>query len=345
MQLPPQEEPVARELLKEIQSRLGFLLDVGLGYLTLERSATTLSGGESQRIRLASQMGSELTGVIYILDEPSIGLHQRDNGKLLATLKRLRDLGNSVIVVEHDEETMREADSHRRLRPGRRRAGGPGRRPGHAGAKSWRARQASPAPTSVAAPAIDVPARRRPPGPARLVVEGRGPNNLQDVTVEFPLGPAGGRHRRVRRGQVHPGQRDPLPRPRPAAERRARGGRPAPGRSRGRAPRQGDRHRPAAHRSHPAQQPGHLHQGVRRHPRCLRPHPGGPHLRVRPRALQLQHEGRPLRGVRGRRGEAGGDALPGRRLRPLRGVRRQALQRGHAARALQGQEHRRGAAR
>src|SRR5262249_25268503 len=108
--LTPAEEPVARELLKEIQSRLGFLLDVGLGYLTLDRSAATLSGGESPGMRLAVQMGSEVTGVIYMLDEPSIGLHQRDNGKLLATLKRLRDLGNSVIVVEHDEETMHAAD-------------------------------------------------------------------------------------------------------------------------------------------------------------------------------------------------------------------------------------------
>src|SRR5207249_3216011 len=101
---------VASELLKEIGNRLRFLLDVGLGYLTLDRPGPSLSGGESQRIRLASQMGSELTGVIYILDEPSIGLHQRDNMRLLATLKRLRDLGNSVIVVEHDEETMEEAD-------------------------------------------------------------------------------------------------------------------------------------------------------------------------------------------------------------------------------------------
>src|SRR2546430_11474397 len=97
---------VAAELLKEIGNRLRFLLDVGLGYLTLDRPGPSLSGGESQRIRLASQMGSELTGVIYILDEPSIGLHQRDNARLLATLKRLRDLGNSVIVVEPDEETM-----------------------------------------------------------------------------------------------------------------------------------------------------------------------------------------------------------------------------------------------
>ena len=104
------EAKIADELLKEIRNRLKFLLDVGLGYLTLDRPGPSLSGGESQRIRLASQMGSELTGVIYILDEPSIGLHQRDNGKLLATLKRLRDVGNSVIVVEHDEETMEEAD-------------------------------------------------------------------------------------------------------------------------------------------------------------------------------------------------------------------------------------------
>ena len=104
------EARIATEVVKEIDNRLKFLLDVGLGYLTLDRGGPSLSGGESQRIRLASQMGSELTGVIYILDEPSIGLHQRDNGKLLATLKRLRDVGNSVIVVEHDEETMEDAD-------------------------------------------------------------------------------------------------------------------------------------------------------------------------------------------------------------------------------------------
>ena len=101
---------IADRILKEIRSRLGFLKSVGLGYLTLARSAGTLSGGESQRIRLATQIGSSLMGVLYILDEPSIGLHQRDNDKLLATLQRLRDLGNSLIVVEHDEDTMRAAD-------------------------------------------------------------------------------------------------------------------------------------------------------------------------------------------------------------------------------------------
>src|SRR5919206_3096981 len=115
---------VAAELLKEIGNRLRFLLDVGLGYLTLDRPGPTLSGGESQRIRLASQMGSELTGVIYILDEPSIGLHQRDNMRLLNTLKRLRDLGNSVIVVEHDEETMEEADHLVDFGPGAGELGG-----------------------------------------------------------------------------------------------------------------------------------------------------------------------------------------------------------------------------
>ncbi|MER2088076.1 MAG: excinuclease ABC subunit A, partial [Rhodococcus sp. (in: high G+C Gram-positive bacteria)] len=101
---------VAKQILKEIDSRLGFLSDVGLGYLTLSRGAGTLSGGEAQRIRLATQIGSALMGVLYILDEPSIGLHQRDNAKLIATLRRMRDLGNTVIVVEHDEETMRAAD-------------------------------------------------------------------------------------------------------------------------------------------------------------------------------------------------------------------------------------------
>ena len=101
---------IASEVLKEIRARLTFLISVGLDYLTLARTAGTLSGGEAQRIRLATQIGSALTGVLYILDEPSIGLHQRDNGKLIKTLKNLRDIGNSVIVVEHDEETMAESD-------------------------------------------------------------------------------------------------------------------------------------------------------------------------------------------------------------------------------------------
>src|SRR5438094_2398817 len=109
-ELSPVSKVIAGELLKEIRSRLGFLLNVGLHYLTLDRAAPTLSGGEAQRIRLAGQIGSGLVGVLYVLDEPSIGLHPRDNARLLASLERLRDMGNTVVVVEHDEETMRAAD-------------------------------------------------------------------------------------------------------------------------------------------------------------------------------------------------------------------------------------------
>src|SRR6201999_566516 len=109
-ELTPSQREIAQRILKEINERLGFLKNVGLEYLTLSRASGTLSGGESQRIRLASQIGSGLTGVLYVLDEPSIGLHQRDNERLLATLRRLRDLGNTVIVVEHDEDAIRSAD-------------------------------------------------------------------------------------------------------------------------------------------------------------------------------------------------------------------------------------------
>jgi excinuclease ABC subunit A len=181
------EARIAEELLKEIHNRLRFLVDVGLSYLTLDRPGPSLSGGESQRIRLASQMGSELTGVIYILDEPSIGLHQRDNGKLLGTLKRLRDIGNSVIVVEHDEETMEAADWIVDFGPG---AGEHGGRvvsqgtPAHVTAD----------PASVTGAylsgraEISVPERRRPVGKARITVAGATENNLKDVTVSLPLG-------------------------------------------------------------------------------------------------------------------------------------------------------------
>ena len=110
LELTKNQAKIAELVLKEIKSRLGFLIDVGLDYLTLDRAASTLSGGESQRIRLATQIGSKLTGVLYVLDEPSIGLHQKDNDKLLKTLRDLTDIGNTVIVVEHDEDTMRESD-------------------------------------------------------------------------------------------------------------------------------------------------------------------------------------------------------------------------------------------
>ena len=133
LELTETERAIARLVVREIAERLRFLDSVGIGYLSLERAATTLSGGEAQRIRLATQIGSSLVGVLYILDEPSIGLHQRDNAKLIGTLERLRDLGNTVIVVEHDEGTIRAADHVVDLGPGRRRARGRGGRRGHAG--------------------------------------------------------------------------------------------------------------------------------------------------------------------------------------------------------------------
>jgi excinuclease ABC subunit A len=181
------EAKIATELLKEIRSRLGFLVDVGLSYLTLDRSAATLSGGESQRIRLASQMGSELTGVIYILDEPSIGLHQRDNGKLLSTLKKLRDLGNSVLVVEHDQETMEQADWIVDFGPGAGELGGEIVAQGTPAQIRKDPRSLTGAYLS-GRERIEIPERRRPLGKPKVTIVGAKANNLKNVTVEIPLG-------------------------------------------------------------------------------------------------------------------------------------------------------------
>ncbi|HTJ24151.1 MAG TPA: excinuclease ABC subunit UvrA, partial [Gemmatimonadaceae bacterium] len=187
---PGLDASIAGPILKEVRERLRFLADVGLDYLTLSRSAESLSGGEAQRIRLATQIGSRLVGVLYILDEPSIGLHQRDNARLLATLRQLRDLGNTVIVVEHDEETMREADHLIDLGPGAGRHGGEvvaqgtveevSRNP-----KSLTGRYLS------GQLRIDVPApaeRRQPQRGRVLRVEGARAHNLSNLDVEFPLG-------------------------------------------------------------------------------------------------------------------------------------------------------------
>ncbi|MAC81283.1 MAG: excinuclease ABC subunit A [Rhodobacteraceae bacterium] len=188
-QLSPQKNEIARTILKEIRERLGFLNNVGLEYLTLSRNAGTLSGGESQRIRLASQIGSGLTGVLYVLDEPSIGLHQRDNDRLLQTLKNLRDQGNTVIVVEHDEEAIREADYVFDIGPG---AGVHGGQVTSHGTPA----QIAADPNSITGQylsgvrEIAVPGERRKgkKGKKKLTVVKATGNNLQDVTVDFPLG-------------------------------------------------------------------------------------------------------------------------------------------------------------
>jgi excinuclease ABC subunit A len=178
---------IAERVVKEVNARMGFLLDVGLDYLSLSRSAATLAGGEAQRIRLASQIGSGLVGVLYVLDEPSIGLHQRDNHRLIETLVRLRDLGNTVIVVEHDEDTISVADHVVDIGPG---AGEHGGEVVHSGTvKALLKNKASVTGQYLAGKrSIPVPAKRRPPGSERLVVHGAREHNLKDLTVEFPLG-------------------------------------------------------------------------------------------------------------------------------------------------------------
>jgi excinuclease ABC subunit A len=188
MELTPREHLIAGRILREINERLRFLADVGVGYLTLGRSAATLSGGEGQRIRLATQIGASLRGVLYVLDEPSIGLHQRDNRRLLATLRRLRDLGNTVVVVEHDEETIRTADYLVDLGPG---AGEHGGRVIFQGSPADLLHGESDSLTGQylrGDRAIDTPAARRAADRGALVIRGARANNLRNIDVSIPLG-------------------------------------------------------------------------------------------------------------------------------------------------------------
>lgn len=187
LQLTKNEETIARPILKEVKDRLSFLNNVGLSYLTLSRSAGTLSGGESQRIRLATQIGSNLSGVLYILDEPSIGLHQRDNDRLIASLKKMRDLGNTLIVVEHDEDTMREADYLIDVGPG---AGVFGGEIVAAGTPKQVARNSKSITGQYLSGkrAIPVPTERRVGNGRFIELTGAAENNLKEVTARFPLG-------------------------------------------------------------------------------------------------------------------------------------------------------------
>ncbi len=259
-----------RLVLREIEERLRFLDNVGVGYLTLDRAAATLSGGEAQRIRLATQIGSSLVGVLYILDEPSIGLHQRDNARLIATLERLRDLGNTVLVVEHDEGTMRAADHLIDMGPGA------GEHGGHVVAEGTAERGHARRPESLTGQflagtrRIEVP--RAPAAAERLRrrSRARAQHNLKDVDVRFPLGtftasPAC-RARASRRWSTRSSTRRVA---QPAAPLAAAAGR-APAHRRAGAPRQGHRRRPVADRAHAALEPGHLHRAVRPDPRPVR---------------------------------------------------------------------------
>jgi excinuclease ABC subunit A len=192
LELTEQQHTIVTDVVREIQSRLQFLIEVGLGYLTLDRQSGTLSGGEAQRIRLATQIGSGLAGVLYILDEPSIGLHQRDNGRLLGTLRRLRDLGNSVIVVEHDEETIRTADHIIDLGPGAGPRGGEivaqGKLNDIVSAKNSLTGDYLSGRARIPVPRLRVRPRAGDPSEGWLILVGATENNLKDITVSFPLG-------------------------------------------------------------------------------------------------------------------------------------------------------------
>ena len=265
LQLKGAKAEIADKVVREIRARLRFLNDVGLNYLSLDRSADTLSGGEAQRIRLASQIGSGLTGVMYVLDEPSIGLHQRDNDRLIATLRHLRDLGNSVLVVEHDEDAIRAADYVIDMGPG---AGVHG---GRVMAQGTAAEVAA-NPDSLTgrylskALRIEVP-ERRPPDPEATAADpqcprpqpARGERRHSRGLVDLRDGCVGlGQEHTRQRHPVRGGGAQALQQPhRGRAPRQHRG----PGRLR-----QGHQRRPEPHRPHPAQQPGHLHRHVHAHP-------------------------------------------------------------------------------
>jgi excinuclease ABC subunit A len=276
---------IAERVLKEINARLRFLVDVGLDYLSLDRGAGTLSGGEAQRIRLATQIGSGLVGVLYVLDEPSIGLHQRDNHRLIETLVRLKKLGNTLIVVEHDEDTIRTADWIVDIGPG---AGEHGGHIVHSGSvEGLLANQQSPTGAYLSRPQVDPdaarPGGRRSPG-RELVVQGAREHNLRNLTGRLPA-------RAVHRGHRVSGSgkstlvNDILY---TVLANQVNGARMVPGPAhpdhRPRARRQGRRRRPVADRAHPAVQPGDLHRGLRQHPQAVRRDHRGEGARLRARA-------------------------------------------------------------
>ena len=317
---------IAGEVVKEIRARLGFLNDVGLNYLTLSRAAKTLSGGEAQRIRLATQIGSGLVGVMYVLDEPSIGLHQRDNERLIGTLHHLRDLGNTLIVVEHDEDTIRNADWVIDIGPGAGEHGGEV-------VYSGPARKITEAPRSITGDyiagrrKIEVPAARRKTHKTKqLRVVGARENNLKNLNVNFPLGVftcvtgVSGSGKSTLVNQIlYPVLADKL-----------NGARIVPGKhTRVEGVDQCDKvdpRRPESDRPHSAFQSRHLYGSMGQNPHAVRQDARSAGARLWSRTVLVQRQGRPLRGMPRRRHVENRNELPAGRVRGLRGMPRPALQ-------------------
>ena len=341
LDLSDRDRHIAGRILKEVNARLGFLLDVGLDYLTLDRASATLAGGEAQRIRLATQIGSGLVGVLYVLDEPSIGLHQRDNHRLLETLLRLRDLGNTLIVVEHDEDTIRAADWVVDIGPGAGEHGGRIVVSGPLGELLTSEESLTGAYLTGRAQ-IPVPATRRKRSRGKeVVVKGASEHNLRSVDVAFPLGcliavtgVSGSGKSTLVNDILYS-----------ALAKELHGTRIVPGRHTrvtgtsfldkvvhvdqgpiGRTP-----------RSNPA-----TYTGVFDHIRRLFSQTTEAKIRgYQPGQVLVQRQGRPVRGVLGRRHDQDRDAVPAGRLRPVRGLPRRPVQHRHPGRPLQGQDDRR----
>ncbi len=334
-ELTQRQHDVAGRPLEEVAERLDFLLAVGLGYLSLDRSAATLSGGEAQRIRLATQIGSRLRGVLYVLDEPSIGLHARDNDRLLGSLEQLRNLGNTVLVVEHDEDTIRRADFVVDLGPGAGEAGG------HLVAQG-KPEQVAANPESLTgqylsgATSIPVPAKRRSPNGKAIQILGAHENNLKDVDFTLPLGlltvvtgvSGSGKSTLVNdilyRALAQKLYRSMDP---PGAHKSV---------TRHRAHRQSHRDRSGADRPHATIESGDVHGRLRSDSRTLRDAARIARARLQTRPLQLQREGRTLRGLPGRRASPHRNEFSARRLRDVRSLPRPPLQLRNARGALQG---------
>ena len=318
VELTQQETEIADRVLQEIRERLRFLNDVGLEYLTLDRLSSTLSGGEAQRIQLATSLGSRLVGTLYVLDEPSIGLHARDTHRLVKILHDLRDLGNTILVVEHDPDIMRAADCILDLGPGAGENGGkliaegtydeilhnPSSLTGRYLSEDLR---------------IQPPATRRKPGTQQIKMRGIRANNLKNVDINIPLNLLGGDHRSFGIGQIHAAASGVVSRLSAGqAAKRQRFDRLLHvcklGEPRGRAIHRGSSPgRSIADRTDAALESRDVHQGIRRDPRTVRFPPRSQEARVRCGTFFLQHSRRPLRSLPGRRHGHGRNAVPRRR--------------------------------